>query len=47
MKKKEHKHCPICGKVLTLKNKTGYCNHHRPRSGENNPFFWKTSYRGE
>lgn len=41
MKKKEHKHCPICGKVLTLKNKTGYCNHHRPRSGENNPFFGK------
>lgn len=41
MMKKERKHCPICGKELLLKNKTGYCNQHRPRTGENNSFFGK------
>lgn len=38
---KLYKHCPICNKLLQDKNKTGFCNKHRPRSGENNPFFGK------
>lgn len=37
-----NKHCPICGKLLADKNKTGYCNIHRDRTGANNPFYGKT-----
>lgn len=36
-----NKICPICGKLLMDKNKTGFCNIHFPRSGKNNPFFGK------
>lgn len=35
------KTCPICGKVLSKDNKSGFCNKHRDRTGENNPFFGK------
>lgn len=38
----ELKYCKICGKQLLPKNKTGYCNTHRPRCGEHNSFFGKT-----
>lgn len=34
-------YCPICNLELSKKNKTGYCNKHRDRSGENNSFFGK------
>ena len=33
--------CPTCGCKVSDKSKTGYCTHHRPRTGENNPFFGK------
>lgn len=36
------KHCPVCGKLLADKNKTGYCSIHRDRTGANNPFYGKT-----
>ena len=36
------KHCPICGKLLADKNKTGYCSIHRDRTGASNPFYGKT-----
>lgn len=39
-----NKLCPVCGKRLSDKNKSGYCNIHRDRTGENNPFFRKTSF---
>lgn len=39
---KLNKHCPICGKLLADKNKTGYCNKHRDRTGANNPFYGKS-----
>ena len=39
--KKPRKHCAVCGKELCRINKTGYCREHRPRTGENNPFFGK------
>lgn len=35
------KKCLTCGKVLGRNNKTGYCNNHRNRNGENNPFYNK------
>lgn len=35
------KRCPICGKYLQDSNKSGFCNIHRPRTGENNPFYGK------
>ena len=37
-----NKHCPICDTLLSDKNKTGFCNHHRDRTGKNNPFYGKT-----
>jgi len=36
-----NKLCPVCGKKLSDKNKSGYCNIHRDRTGENNSFFGK------
>ena len=38
---KEVKKCKICGKILSDRNKSGYCISHLPRSGANNPFFGK------
>ena len=35
------KRCLVCGKVLLKNNKSGYCNSHRNRTGENNPFYGK------
>lgn len=34
--------CPTCGKRISDKNKSGYCNRHRDRTGSNNPFYGKT-----
>lgn len=34
--------CPTCGKSISDKNKSGYCNIHRDRTGQNNPFYGKT-----
>lgn len=39
---KLNKVCPTCGKRLSDKNKSGYCNRHRDRTGQNNPFYGKT-----
>lgn len=36
-----NKVCPICGVKLADKNKSGYCNKHRDRTGANNPFYGK------
>lgn len=33
--------CPVCGVRVSDKNKSGYCNLHRDRSGANNPFYGK------
>lgn len=33
--------CPVCGKLINDKNKSGYCNKHRDRTGANNSFFGK------
>jgi G:T-mismatch repair DNA endonuclease (very short patch repair protein) len=33
--------CPVCGRTLSLKNKSGFCTKHRDRSGINNPFYGK------
>lgn len=33
--------CPVCKKLLSDKNKTGYCNKHRDRTGANNSFYGK------
>lgn len=33
--------CPICGTKISDKNKSGFCNRHRDRTGKNNPFFGK------
>lgn len=38
---KLNRHCPVCGKLISDKNKTGFCNKHRDRTGENNPFYGK------
>ena len=38
---KLNKVCPTCGKQLSDKNKSGYCNRHRDRTGKNNPFYGK------
>lgn len=35
------KKCLKCGSRLLDKNKTGFCNKHRDRTGKNNPFFGK------
>jgi len=35
------KKCVTCGILLNKKNKTGYCNSHRDRTGINNPFYNK------
>jgi G:T-mismatch repair DNA endonuclease (very short patch repair protein) len=35
------KKCKICKKILTTKNKSGFCNKHRDRTGKNNPFYGK------
>lgn len=37
-----NRRCPICGKKIADKNKTGFCNIHRDRTGSNNPFYGKT-----
>lgn len=37
-----NKHCPDCGRRLSDKNKSGYCNKHRDRTGPNNAFWGKT-----
>lgn len=39
---KLNKKCKICGKLLTDKNISGYCNSHRDRTGKNNSFYGKT-----
>ena len=39
---KEKKYCKVCGKELCKKNKSGYCNSHRDRTGANNSFFGKS-----
>lgn len=36
------KTCTECGISITDKNKSGYCNIHRDRTGVNNPFYGKT-----
>ena len=36
---KLNKHCLKCGCRISDKNKSGYCNAHRDRTGANNPFF--------
>jgi len=41
-KPKLNKRCKTCGKLLQDMNKTGFCNHHRDRTGENNSFYGKT-----
>lgn len=33
------KRCKTCGCPICDKNKSGFCNIHRPRNGENNPFY--------
>lgn len=33
------KKCKVCGLRLLNINKTGFCNHHRDRTGTNNPFY--------
>lgn len=38
---KLNRHCPTCGKRISDKNKSGYCNKHRDRSGSSNPFYGK------
>lgn len=38
---KLNKHCPKCGCRISDKNKSGYCNLHRDRTGINNPFYGK------
>lgn len=40
--KKPIRYCPVCGSKLSKNNKTGYCNHHRDRTGIHNPFYGKT-----
>jgi G:T-mismatch repair DNA endonuclease (very short patch repair protein) len=37
--------CPICGFKVSDKNKSGFCNKHRDRTGINNPFYGKTHDR--
>lgn len=44
-KYKLNKKCPTCGKRLLDKNKSGFCNKHRDRTGKNNPFFGKKHKR--
>lgn len=39
---KLNRHCPVCGKRIADKSKTGFCNIHRDRTGVNNPFYGKT-----
>lgn len=34
--------CPTCGVRISDKNKSGFCNKHRDRTGISNPFFGKT-----
>ena len=36
------KTCTKCGISITDKNRSGYCNTHRDRTGANNPFYGKT-----
>jgi len=40
-KYKLNKKCIICNKNILDKNKTGFCNKHRDRTGKNNPFYGK------
>jgi len=40
-KYKLNKKCKKCGARLLDKNKTGFCNHHRDRTGKNNSFYGK------
>ena len=37
----EKKYCKTCGCLLSKNCKGDYCNHHRDRTGKNNPFFGK------
>ena len=30
--------CPVCGTKISDKNKSGFCNRHRDRTGKNNSF---------
>ncbi len=41
-KNKLNKHCKKCNKPIHDKNKSGYCNIHRDRTGKNNPFYGKS-----
>jgi len=36
---KLNKKCAKCGVPILDRNKSGFCNHHRDRTGKNNPFF--------
>lgn len=37
-----YNYCKICNKLLCRGNKSGYCDKHRDRSGQNNSFYGKT-----
>lgn len=41
IKLKSKRVCPVCDKTLGKKNKSGFCNRHRDRTGKNNPFYGK------
>ena len=41
-KKRIPRYCATCGALLSKDNKSGYCAHHRDRTGPNNPFYGKT-----
>lgn len=45
-KYKLNKKCLKCGRILLDKNKTGFCNIHRDRTGHNNPFYGKSHSNG-
>lgn len=40
-KYKLNKRCITCNRLLLDRNKSGFCNIHRDRTGKNNPFFGK------
>lgn len=42
---KLNKKCKKCGRPIIDKNKSGFCNHHRDRTGKNNPFYGKKHKR--
>lgn len=36
-----NKHCKVCNKLISDKNKSGFCKIHRDITGSNNPFYGK------